>query len=115
MAVYGYIRVSTKEQNGFNYFQNRNSSAGKGRITKMREAEWIPAAKELPRNGDECVLVQVSGRPQGNISLNNAFQLAYYDSTAGWVIEEYPEWEDADVIAWMPLPEPYNEQRQEGE
>ena len=74
---------------------------------------WIPVEERLPDEYDGLVLVQVSGKPRKNITLNNALQLACYISEAGegWIVEEYPEWENPNVIAWRPLPEPYRPER----
>lgn len=65
---------------------------------------WTLCSEKLP-DEDEIVLVQVNGRPHKNIVLNNALQLAEY-SPDGWIIEEYPEWNDPNVVCWRKLPEP---------
>lgn len=67
---------------------------------------WIPVKERLPEDGDEVVLVQVSGKPKKNIEFINAFELATYGEE-GWILENYPEWEKPEVAAWRPLPEPY--------
>lgn len=66
---------------------------------------WIPVKERLPE-GDEFVLATVSGI-YNNITFSSAIQLAGYYETEGWFIEGYPDWDDPDVIAWQPLPEPY--------
>lgn len=67
---------------------------------------WIPVTEQLPET-EGFVLVIVNGHPQKNIELDNALQLAEYDPEEGWILGMYPEWEYANVIAWMLLPEPY--------
>ena len=67
--------------------------------------EWISVKDKLPDQSGE-VLVIVSGNPQKNITLNAAFELAEYDPYDGWIMEMWPEWEDAVVTHWMPLPLP---------
>ena len=67
--------------------------------------EWISVKDKLPDQSGE-VLVIVSGNPQKNITLNCAYELAEYDPYDGWIMEMWPEWEDAVVTHWMPLPEP---------
>lgn len=74
---------------------------------KTKVGEWIPCTKRLPKDSEEFVLVQVSGKPQKNITMLDALCLAQYSEDAGWILELYPEWKAPDVIAWMPLPEPY--------
>lgn len=67
--------------------------------------EWISVKDRLPDQSGE-VLVIVSGNPQKNITLNCAYELAEYDPYGGWIMEMWPEWEDAVVTHWMPLPLP---------
>lgn len=68
--------------------------------------QWIPCSKELPPHSDDLLLIQCSGTPKSNIVFDNAFCLASYIEE-GWILEMYPEWKSAEVVAWMPLPEPY--------
>ena len=67
--------------------------------------EWISVDDRLPDQSGE-VLVIVSGNPQKNITLDCAYELAEYDPYDGWIMEMWPEWEDAVVTHWMPLPLP---------
>lgn len=77
----------------------------------MREAartlkwRWISVEERLP-DGDEPVLAVVSGWPVKNVELRDAYELARYAPTEGWILEMWPEWEGAEVSYWMPLPEP---------
>lgn len=66
--------------------------------------EWIPVAERLPWN-DDFSLVIVSGKA-GNITLDNAIELAQFSMDEGWILEMWPEWEDPKVTYWMPLPKP---------
>ena len=68
---------------------------------------WIPVDERLPDEYEGLVLIQVSGKPTENITLDNAMELAAYITDEGWILEGYPEWETPEVIAWQPLPEPY--------
>ena len=67
---------------------------------------WIPCSKQLPPHSDDLLLIQCSGKPKNNIVFDNAFCLASYTKEV-WLLELYPEWKGAEVIAWMPLPEPF--------
>ena len=67
---------------------------------------WIPCSKQLPPHSDDLLLIQCSGKPKNNIVFDNAFCLASY-TKEGWLLELYPEWKGAEVIAWQPLPEPF--------
>ena len=68
---------------------------------------WIPVEERLPEDCEEIVLVQVSGKPAKNILFDNAFEFASYEKEEGWILDNYPEWENPDVIAWAALSEPY--------
>lgn len=71
--------------------------------------KWIPVAEGLPL-GDESVLVQVNGTYK-NVTYENAILTGAYFEDGGWIIDEEPEWEDPEIVAWMPLPEPYRSVR----
>lgn len=73
----------------------------------VTSVEWIRADERLPddeRDG-ETVLAIVSGKPHENITLCQAVMLAGYFGEEGWLVNEYPEWENPVVTHWMPLPE----------
>ena len=73
-------------------------------IMVLRErGRWIPVEERLPEE-DDCVAVCASGKPQTNITLQSAVELATFSSREGWILECWPEWESADVTHWMPLP-----------
>lgn len=75
-------------------------------------SEWISVKDRLPEGMDE-VLVIVSGKPQKNITLDGAYELAEYDPVEGWILEMWPEYGSAVVTHWMPLPEPQEEANHE--
>lgn len=81
------------------------------RMEKGPERKWIPVSERLPEEG-YGVLVTVSGK-HDNIIFVNALEIAEYRNTEGWIIEGYLDWLDPDVTAWMPLPEPYKESKEE--
>ena len=72
--------------------------------------KWVSAKDRLPKETG-YVLAIVSGNPRKNITLNYAYELAEYDPDDGWIVEMWPEWEDAVVTHWMPLPEPPKEDK----
>ena len=67
--------------------------------------EWIRAKDRLPTTAED-VLVIASGKPKANITLKEAVEFAAYVKGDGWIVDAYPEWADAEVTHWMPLPEP---------
>ena len=69
-------------------------------------SQWISVRDKLPDAPDKLVLVSATGKPQPNIKLIDAVLLALYNAEDGWITEEYPEWENAVITYWMPIPEP---------
>lgn len=61
--------------------------------------------ERLPEE-DTIVLLTVSGL-YSCITFSDAIELGNLCSDGEWFIEGYPDWDDPNVTAWMPLPEPY--------
>lgn len=75
-------------------------------------SKWISVKERLPddEKDGETVLAVVSGKPHENITLCHALMTAGYFPGEGWVVNEYPEWENPTITHWMPLPEPPEEE-----
>ena len=73
-------------------------------IDTLSGFEWIDPKVELPPE-DVVVLVVVDGKPGPNLTLEDAYEFASYSKDEGWILEAYPEWEDAVVKKWMNIPE----------
>lgn len=67
--------------------------------------EWVSVENAMPSE-HEPILCIVSGKPKANITLEEAYQLGSWNKADGWIIDEYLDWEDADVSWWRKLPEP---------
>lgn len=67
--------------------------------------EWVSVEERLPAE-NESVLCITNGKPRENITLIAAYQIGSWNATEGWIIDEWPDWEDAEVSWWMTLPEP---------
>ena len=72
--------------------------------TLTQPNEWVNAEERLPEEG-ESVLCIVNGKPRKNITLCEAYQLGVWYKEDGWLIDEYLEWRDVEVLWWMPLPD----------
>lgn len=72
--------------------------------TLTQPNEWVNVEERLPEEG-ESVLCIVNGKPGKNITLCEAYQLGVWYKEDGWLIDEYPEWRDVEVLWWMPLPD----------
>lgn len=67
--------------------------------------EWVSVEDAMPPE-HEPVLCIVDGKPKPNITLEDAYQIGSWNKADGWIIDEYLDWEDADVSWWMSLPAP---------
>ena len=73
----------------------------------------LPTIPDNNYDAHHFASVQVSGKPADNILFDNAFEFALYEKEEGWMLDNYPEWKNPDVIAWQPLPEPYRRFKKE--
>lgn len=78
--------------------------AARERLEELTASPWISVNDRLPEDEQE-VLVLANGRPQKHIELINACELATFYAGEGWLLEDYPDWENPPVTYWMPLPE----------
>ena len=75
---------------------------------------WVSVKERLPEE-HKPVLCIVSGKPKSNITLDEAYQLGSWNKADGWIIDEWLDWEDANVSWWCELPEPPDRLPPEGE
>ena len=76
--------------------------------------ERVSVENALPPE-HESVLCIVSGKPKPNITLEDAYQLGSWNKADGWIIDEWLDWEGANVTWWMKLPAPPDRRPPEGE
>lgn len=80
-------------------------------IALKRRTEWVPVKDMLPEDGEMCITAWV--HQHRSCPYPHYYGLAIWDATEEkWDIEETAK-EDIDVLAWMPLPEPYKEDDKE--
>ena len=70
--------------------------------SKLKQ-RWIPVSGELP-NFAQRVLVSTA---------NYVYEAIYFDEDAGWSTYNvtFKDVDESDILAWMPLPEPYQEEQ----
>ena len=84
---------------------------------------WIPVSERLPEDGIYLVTVErIAGEPRIETKsfakdLNRVDDYDFPEHKCGWYEydSEYGYWEDTDVIAWQPLPQPYKAVGEVGE
>ena len=90
-------------------------------IKALEQTRWIPVEDRLPEDGIYLVTVErTTGKPIIETKsfakdLNRVDDYDFPENKCGWYEydSEYGYWEDTDVIAWMPLPQPYDPQESE--
>ena len=99
-------RLAAYEDTGLTPQEIYNLKAGT--ILKAIGAKWIPVKERLPKE-DDFVLVTVNGI-YNHITFSDAIELGELCSDGTWFIDGYPDWNNPNVVAWMPLPRPYQEE-----
>ena len=107
---YFVIAVPENEEQAKAYFWARKAL----QPTLTAPNEWVRVEDAMPPE-HEPVLCIVDGKPKPNITLEDAYQIGSWNKADGWIIDEYLDWEDADVSWWMPLPAPPDRRPPEGE
>ena len=86
------------------YFQDNHFVDG----VLFDTGEWIPVSEMLPKEA-ESVLLTVK---DNKLIHDNLVMIGYYTYEQGWILNGYIDLVDLNVIAWMPLSEPYKEGEQ---
>ena len=75
----------------------------------VRENRWIPVSEKLPENHEEVLIYLSSNRITIGLYNSHVLPLAPY-KPIGWGVNAQTAIHNFcsdDVVAWMPLPEPY--------
>lgn len=89
----------------------------------QKSGKWIPVSERLPEDGTYLVTVnRITSLPKVEIDsfAKDLYKVDEFDfcdkkGKCGWYNydSEYGYWEDEKVIAWMPLPKPFEPQESE--
>ena len=90
-------------------------------VSTEKTGKWIPVSERLPEDGIYLVTVErIAGEPRIETKsfakdLHRVDDYDFPKHRCGWYDydSEYGYWEDTNVIAWMPLPQPYEPQESE--
>ena len=75
-------------------------------IKKKTSQEWIPVSERLPETNEKVLITRRFGLYVGD-DYDRCIDLGYYYSNLNrW---DTLNLDDIEVLAWMPLPEPYKE------
>ena len=88
------------------------------------EAEWIPCSERLPKDSGEYLVRPSDGVLEDCSDFSEVMIMPYDEECEafGWWTERYDpislgfvdsDFNEFEVIAWMPLPEPYREDGEE--
>ena len=80
-------------------------------IEALEAQDWIPCSKRLPQNELKTYWICTETGSQHECRwTNNRYGIGESD-TWGWYIFDIPQF--TEVVAWMPLPEPYKAKSEE--
>ena len=91
------------ESNGLSYANLKNAILDAPSVTL--EQKWIPVSERLPEESDDYLITNIAGD----------VEMAYFAHPKDYAISkgEWREiWYEDDVIAWMPLPQPYKKEQE---
>ena len=103
-------------------FARKNRPAAPILCKRCRYRAWKAQRRgrdqEKQKPGSELAQVAVEAGawcclPKSNITLEETYQLGSWNKADGWIIDEWLDWEDANVTHWMPLPDPPREREEE--
>ena len=74
-----------------------------------RPQEWIPCSEKLPELGEYVLATVLMFDDYRDIGIYTRQWTSDHSEIRWFSDDEYGQLFDCDVVAWMPLPEPYKE------
>lgn len=91
------------QQNGKDWWDERDIPILKEAIKSMQEQRWIPCKERLPEINQEVLVYLFGGNPY----------IAMWDGD-DWQTSDFTLTLSEEPTAWMPLPEPYKKEKTNG-
>ena len=79
-------------------------------LENLKKFQWIPASERTPDDYG-AVLLQYSNRRWLETEKRETLDIGYFDAFGNEELREGCENFRGEVVAWMPLPEPYKEKK----
>jgi len=93
------------KQNGKDWLDDRDIPILEACIESLEQTQWIPASEERLPNNLESILITIQVNPKVKIVQRGYYSDNFYHIDNG--DKRYKN--DPDVVAWVPLPEPYKQ------
>lgn len=101
LAVYREVLKHLEEIELEQSYNSINPELNGDTISRQAEPMWIPVSEKLPEEGKEVLTCSNGG----------FIEIQSIEGTYGYWENQHGDWSDVDeVIAWMPLPKPYEPQ-----
>jgi hypothetical protein len=97
------MAIKALEQKDWKFYYDHGYAQAKRDLQEPKTGHWIPVSERLPEINDDVL-----------ISLEWGIDIGRY-SGGEWCSEWINNYDDGNVYAWMPLPEPYEPQESEKE
>ena len=87
------------------------SCAIRSAIDELEEHRWIPVTERLPKEGEKVLATHLGGLNPNRQVIEHIYQNGRF--TCGWDMDlditspTFGQRYMGDVVAWMPMPEPY--------
>ena len=91
-------------------------------MTENKQPRWIPVSERLPDDRKDCIVTFKDGYVDTMCYASDLYKVDEFDfyekkGKAGWYDydSEWGYYSRDDVVAWMPLPEPYGAESEDEE
>ena len=80
-------------------------------IKLLEQTRWVPVSERLPEDHKDVLICLSSG--QICVGCYNSHRLPFSNNVIGWGASYAHNWCSDEIVAWMPLPQPYKAESEE--